>query len=186
MLTLAKLKISEPDSVVLLRGNHEPPPGLTPYPHDYPEVLRDLYGYEWGEKLYRLSFALFQQLPYAVRLGPLLALHGGLPVYSKFERRPNLDLLEEVLWNDPEDLVEEAVPSPRGAGYLFGPSVTERWAKELGFEKLVRGHEPCEGYKLNHNGKVITLFSRLGPPYYNSKAAVALKKGKELEFIEFG
>lgn len=185
LITIAKLKVLRPESVLILRGNHEPPPNLTPYPHDYPQLLMELYGYEWGEKLYRISFAVFQQMPYAAKVGPFLALHGGLPVYSKFEEVPNLELLEEVLWNDPAEIDEDAIPSPRGAGYLFGPSVTERWAKELGFEKVIRGHEPCEGHKLNHGGRVVTLFSRLGPPYYNSKAAVALKRGGELEFIEF-
>jgi protein phosphatase len=37
---------------------------------------------------------------------------------------------------------------------------------------LIRGHEPSEeGYKINHNGKVLTLFSRKGEPYFNAQAA---------------
>ena len=35
-----------------------------------------------------------------------------------------------------------------------------------------RGHEPVgEGFKINHDGKVLTLFSRKGPPYFNKHAA---------------
>jgi protein phosphatase len=37
---------------------------------------------------------------------------------------------------------------------------------------LIRGHEPAElGYKINHAGKVLTLFSRKGEPYFNSRGA---------------
>ena len=37
---------------------------------------------------------------------------------------------------------------------------------------LIRGHEPCEqGFKINHSGKVLTLFSRKGPPYFNAHGA---------------
>jgi protein phosphatase len=37
---------------------------------------------------------------------------------------------------------------------------------------LIRGHEPCpEGFKINHDGKVLTLFSRKGSPYFNKYAA---------------
>ena len=39
---------------------------------------------------------------------------------------------------------------------------------------IVRGHEPAySGYKWNHDGRVLTLFSRIGPPYMNPARAVA-------------
>jgi protein phosphatase len=42
----------------------------------------------------------------------------------------------------------------------------------LNVKVLIRGHEPSEeGYKINHNGRVLTLFSRKGEPYYNTQAA---------------
>jgi len=37
---------------------------------------------------------------------------------------------------------------------------------------LIRGHEPCsEGFKIDHDGKILTLFSRKGPPYFNRYGA---------------
>jgi hypothetical protein len=37
---------------------------------------------------------------------------------------------------------------------------------------LIRGHEPSgDGFKVNHTGKVLTLFSRKGPPYFNAQGA---------------
>ncbi|MEM2021982.1 MAG: metallophosphoesterase, partial [Zestosphaera sp.] len=44
LLTALTLKSEFPDNVTLLRGNHEPPPHLIPSPHDFPQVLKKLYG----------------------------------------------------------------------------------------------------------------------------------------------
>ena len=172
---VAKLKIERPDRVHLIRGNHEPPLKLIPFPHDYPDVLREAYGRKRGEELYSLSLEVFQYMPYAIKLGKVLALHGGLPTrHDEFVRNPPLSLLEEVLWNDPMEIEGESAPSPRGAGFLFGKKVTRRWSERLGFSKLIRGHEPCDGIRVNHDGMVITVFSRLGPPYYNSNAGIVI------------
>jgi protein phosphatase len=50
--------------------------------------------------------------------------------------------------------------------------VTDAFLKMVKAKILVRGHEPVdEGYMFNHNGKILTIFSRKGPPYNNSKGA---------------
>ncbi|MEM3970885.1 MAG: hypothetical protein QW736_06655, partial [Fervidicoccaceae archaeon] len=47
--------------------------------------------------------------------------------------------------------------------------------KSFSIGLIVRGHEPSDyGYKLQHNGTVLTLFSRMGPPYFNRSAAIAV------------
>ncbi len=173
---------SEPGRIITLRGNHEPPQGLEPIPHDYWDALAELYGVEWANRLYDASRRLFEELPHALVIdGLAVFLHGGLPV-SGFERNPEWylaanrepwDNFVEILWNDPSDSVEEKAPNPRGVGHLFGPQVTMRALKLLGVEKVIRGHEPAlSGYKVNHGGRVVTLFSRMGAPYYNEAAAV--------------
>lgn len=62
---LCKLTETFPGQVIMLRGNHEPPQGLEPMPHDYPLALHRLYG-DHGRELYRLSRRLFDSLPHAV------------------------------------------------------------------------------------------------------------------------
>ena len=177
---LATLKKSLSDRLILLRGNHEPPPGLTPYPHDYPAALERLYGGSRGVELYRLSSRLFNRLPHALVIDNIaLVLHGGPPT-SGFERGimeylgwdRDLAVIEEILWNDPAEAVEYRSPSPRGAGWLWGATVTEKALRATRTKLIVRAHEPVEtGYKLNHGGRVVTLFSRRGHPYYNLRAA---------------
>ncbi len=41
----------------------------------------------------------------------------------------------------------------------------------LGVKTLIRSHEACEGVDVRHDGKILTVFSRRGPPYHNSYAA---------------
>ncbi|MCD6323600.1 MAG: hypothetical protein J7L55_00600, partial [Desulfurococcales archaeon] len=71
----------------------------------------------------------------------------------------------------PVESPSPATPSPRGAGYLFGRPVTEWVIRKFRVKEIFRGHEPVyNGYKFNHDGKVMTIFSRLGPPYFNKRA----------------
>jgi protein phosphatase len=58
--------------------------------------------------------------------------------------------------------------------------------KRFDVEILIRGHEPCEeGFKINHKGRVLTLFSRKGPPYYNPYGAyLTLELSKKFQNAE--
>lgn len=169
---LFKLKTRNPSSTLLLRGNHEGPPELPVYPHDFPMHLDFIYG-DRARDVYDLVMSCFDYFYYAALLeGSLFMVHGGPPTELEglkelVEAHKNIHIVEELLWNDPMD-ESGRVPSPRGAGYLFGPDVTERVLKIVGAKVLVRSHEPCdEGFEVKHNGRLITIFSRKGYPYFN-------------------
>jgi len=159
--------------VVVLRGNHEPPPGLAPYPHDYPFKLSSKFP-GFGDRMYSLSLSLFEQMPLAaVSENGVLFVHGGPPLSDpRLEplKDPSPRVIEEVLWGDPREDVEDVEPSWRGAGFFYGRRATEEFLSKNGLRLIVRGHEPCDGYKLNHGGRVVTLFTRTGSPYWNTKA----------------
>jgi len=175
-----KLKGMFPQKVVLMRGNHEGPNDLLAYPHDLPFQLKRKFG-EAGADVYAKLRELFDQLYNAVLIEDrCILLHGGAPSKAStiddlayaHKKHPRETHLEEILWSDPNDVVKGTYPSPRGAGRLFGEDVTEKLLKMLNVKVLIRGHEPSEeGSKVNHNGKVLTLFSRRGPPYYNDYGA---------------
>ncbi|MEM0198614.1 MAG: metallophosphoesterase family protein, partial [Fervidicoccaceae archaeon] len=168
-----------PKSTVALRGNHEPLPSVTPYPHDFPAELNMRFGYERGSEIYNAARQLFDSLPFVFILNSeIIGVHGGLPTknYMRAESLEEFlighgdqdffDLAVELLWNDPIDDPIVRLPSPRGAGYLWGTLVTDWAKKSFSIGLIVRGHEPSDyGYKLQHNGTVLTLFSRMGPPY---------------------
>lgn len=178
--TVLRLKLAFPEQVLLLRGNHEGPADLLASPHDLPMQFQLRFRENW-RAVYSKVRELFGYLYNAALVEDhYLMVHGGLPaginsiqdlalahkLYSEQQ------FLEDLLWSDPVDEVKGVLYSPRGAGKLFGKDVTEEVLNKLGVRVLIRGHEPCpEGFKLNHDGKVLTLFSRKGAPYFNAHGA---------------
>jgi protein phosphatase len=177
---ILKLKLAFPEQVILLRGNHEGPEDLLASPHDLPLQFQYRFREKWATA-YAKTRELFAYLYNAVLVEErYLMVHGGLsPKIEGIQDlacahmiHPEQEFLEDLLWSDPNDVIQDVSPSPRGAGKLFGKSVTERVFEKLNIKILIRGHEPCEeGFKINHDGKVLTLFSRKGVPYFNEYGA---------------
>jgi predicted phosphodiesterase len=196
--SICHLKTNYPDSVILMRGNHEAPAEFPFYPHDYPYRLRERFGEHWRE-IYRETLSLFRMLPVmTIVRRKLLLVHGGLPtpkssavtsadsVTSNYESQLKSNtVLEELLWNDPRDLPEDKPyeSSRRGLGRYFGLSVTRTWLKKTGTKVIIRGHEPCGGFKLDHDNKILTLFSCRGI-YPDSAAAYLILDRNRIDTIE--
>nr|QNO51274.1 hypothetical protein ILBEGJOJ_00004 [Methanosarcinales archaeon ANME-1 ERB6] len=199
---LLKLKASEgkgkgkekEKKIIMLRGNHEGPPDMPVMPHDLPFLFTAKYGVR-GKEVYEKLKELWEYLPYAVLVeGGYLMLHGGLPVNVNsiediafaHDSHPASSNFEEILWSDPVEGKGDFY-SMRGAGRMFGEDVTERGLRALGVKTLIRSHEPCEGVEVKQGGKVLTLFSRKGAPYFNTRAAylildeTALRDAKDAE-----
>jgi len=173
--TILKLKLAFPKQVILLRGNHEGPKHLMASPHDLPFRFQERFRENWIT-IYKKTTALWNYLYNAVFVDDLLLMvHGGLsPEISSLQdiaeasEGHNESLMEDLLWNDPAEGMHGVSLSPRGAGELFGGDVTEEVLEKINAKVLIRGHQPSDtGFKINHKGKVLTLFSRKGEPYYN-------------------
>ena len=178
--TVLRLKLAFPEQVILVRGNHEGPEDLMASPHDLPMQFQYRFKEKWMEA-YGKTRELWAYLLNAVLVEErYLMVHGGLsPKTISIQdfahahmTHPEQEFLEDLMWSDPSDTVQDVCPSPRGAGQLFGKKVTENALKKVNAKILIRGHEPCEeGFKINHDGKVLTLFSRRGAPYFNEHGA---------------
>jgi protein phosphatase len=174
-----KLKLAFPRQVVLLRGNHEAPNELLGLPHDLPAQFKKRFGQDWTT-VYGKMLDLFACLYNAVYVPErYLMVHGGvsekilsIQTIAQAQKGKNMAVLEDLLWSDPDEQIQGVAPSPRGAGQLFGKDVTEKILAQLNVKVLIRGHEACDlGFKVNHDGKVLTLFSRKGAPYHNKYGA---------------
>jgi protein phosphatase len=178
--TVLKLKLAFPEQVILMRGNHEGPEDLLASPHDLPMEFQIKFGEKWTEAYSKIR-ELFTCLYNAVLVEKsYLLIHGGVPTQAKtiedlayaHTLHPKQSFLEDMLWSDPNEMVKEICASPRGAGKLFGENITNQALRRFDARILIRGHEPCEdGFKISHNGKVLTIFSRKGPPYFNTYGA---------------
>lgn len=184
------LKVHYPGNVITLRGNHEPHPYLTPHPHDFPYELMSSFGLKWRE-VYELLLRSFQKLPLiAISLLELALLHGGIPrtilkVDNMFDALslglPQVDdlVVEDILWSDPVDGVSNYIDSIRGAGIMFGEELTKKFIEVTGVKAVVRSHEVVDGYRVNHLGKVLTIFS--AKETYGLRRASYVKLSKTFE-----
>ncbi|MDI6847179.1 MAG: metallophosphoesterase family protein [Candidatus Bathyarchaeia archaeon] len=175
-----KLKLLFPEQVILMRGNHEGPEDLLASPHDLPTQFSARFDEKWRDAYSKIR-ELFRCLYNAVFVKDrYLMIHGSLPLQAKtledlayaHIKHPKQTLFEDMLWSDPTEMIKGVCASPRGAGKLFGENITNEVLKRFNVKILIRGHEPCrDGFKINHKGKILTLFSRKGPPYFNIRGA---------------
>jgi protein phosphatase len=193
--SVCQLKLAHPYSIVLMRGNHEAPAEFPFGGHDFPNQLVSQFGESAGATLYQKSLAFFRELVLTtIVTDALLIVHGGLPTDGESPRdhRKMLSLaqkqqlknrvFEEILWNDPRDLGPNSSweDSWRGLGRHFGEVVTVNWLAATGTRCVIRAHEPCKGFRIDHAGKVMTIFSSRAP-YPSFQAAYLSLKSSDLQ-----
>lgn len=192
MYCVCYLKSRYPDSVVLMRGNHEAPAEFSFSSHDLPYKIEARFGSR-GREVYNKLLSMFRLLTLAVVIEQrLLMVHGGLPtedaqlesIATAQENHVMNRTLEELLWNDPRQIDSEQgwEKSRRGVGRHFGSIVSHRWLESSNTKAIVRGHEPCQGFRLDHGDTVMTLFS-CTEAYPKFKAAYLLLDSEQLAAV---
>ncbi len=172
----------EPERVVILRGNHE-----SPITNPYYGFLRAVVGL-YDIQVYEQATRAFAQLPYAARIGgEVLAVHGGVPKgisrveeiasLPKGDLNPDHPVAMQLLWNDPDESVEEFAPSVRGPGvFRFGWRAFHDFMESSGLSLLVRAHEFFpEGVRTFFEGRLLSVFSCRF--YGGTPAAVLMDEG---------
>ena len=175
-----------PDSVYLNRGNHESR-AQNSWMGFEDEVFGKYHSendFARARTLYNMFGTCFDHLPLVTIISEkVFVCHGGLFHVDgvmvehldaiRRKREPPIGgksledrLFEDILWSDPRpsatypDKLTGCVPSARGAGVEFGPDVTEKFCAQNGFALVIRSHECVpEGYEIQHNGRLITVFS---------------------------
>lgn len=167
-LVLSAWKVLYPEYVHLLRGNHEVAT-INEY-YGFDEELRLKYP---SDSNMRARFnQVFAVLPvWAIVEEKIFVVHGGLP--KQAERTTTSDLhtlrkvteplqesqLQDLLWSDPQE-PDGYEMSERGAGVMWGPDITDHFIANNNLEMIIRAHQMCaDGFKMQHKGKVLTVFS---------------------------
>lgn len=185
-LLMLTLKVRYPDRVQLIRGNHESRQ-ITQVYGFYDECLRK-YG---SAQVWRYCTEIFDYLALAAVIdGKVFCVHGGLsPAIQeiddirKLERRqevPHESPMSDLLWSDPEDITGWTL-SNRGAGYLFGQDVVQKFNHANGMELVARAHQlVMEGYKIIFNETLVTVWSAPNYCYRCGNIAAILELDEHL------
>lgn len=181
------LKVRWPNRITLLRGNHESRQ-ITQVYGFYDECHRK-YG---SADVWKHFTDVFDFLPLsAVVEDEIFCPHGGLsPSIDSLDDISTLDRVLEIpsdgpicdlMWSDPDNIVGWGV-SPRGAGFIFGEDITQKFNHTNGLKYIVRAHQlVMDGYQWLHNHSVATIFSAPNYCYRCGNQAAILEIADTME-----
>ncbi|XP_061656654.1 serine/threonine-protein phosphatase 2B catalytic subunit gamma isoform-like isoform X1 [Syngnathoides biaculeatus] len=205
VLFLWALKINHPETLFLLRGNHECR-HLTEY-----FTFKHECKMKYSDRVYEACMDSFDCLPLAALLNQqFLCVHGGLsPEISslddirkleRFKEPPAFGPMCDLLWSDPgEDYGAEknqdhfSHNSVRGCSYFYSYAAVCDFLINNNLLSVIRAHEAQDaGYRMYRKSQttgfpsLITIFS--APNYldvYNNKAAVLKYENNVMNIRQF-
>ncbi|ORY89790.1 Metallo-dependent phosphatase-like protein [Leucosporidium creatinivorum] len=205
VLYLWSLKIHYPNTLFLLRGNHECR-HLTDY-----FTFKLECKHKYSEEVYNACMESFCTLPLAAVMNKqFLCIHGGLSPelntlddlrgVNRFREPPTHGLMCDLLWADPlEEFGNEKNSDGfvhnhvRGCSYFFTYTAACQFLERNGLLSIIRAHEAQDaGYRMYRKTKttgfpsVMTIFS--APNYldvYNNKAAVLKYENNVMNIRQF-
>ena len=194
MSLLLALKVEYPDSIHLLRGNHEEADINALF--GFRIECIDRLGEESGVKAWNRFNDMFQWLPLAAVIEDRVAcMHGGIgrsvthiSQLEELERPLTMEsggmMLMDVLWSDPteSDKVEGLRPNARGPGLVtFGPDRVRKFCEDNDLQMIIRAHEcVMDGFERFAQGLLITVFSATNYCGTANNAGAILVLGRDL------
>lgn len=166
IMLLAILKLKYPTKITLIRGNHEA--RKTTQDYGFYTECQVKYG---STMVWQHITDMFDYLPIAALIdNQIFCVHGGISPYietikelseiKRFQEIPREGPLADIMWSDPDTNSSGFALSPRGAGYLFGEDVFQKFLELNGVTHFVRAHQLCmEGFQLNFQDRLMTVWS---------------------------
>ena len=114
---------------------------------------------------------MFDFLPLAATIdGRVFCVHAGLSPslqniddikeISRIKEIPHEGPFADLMWSDPDSDTSGFKFSNRGAGYMFGADVVERFLHTNGCIRIYRAHQICqEGFQELFGGQLATVWS---------------------------
>ncbi|KAJ9453609.1 Serine/threonine-protein phosphatase ppe1 [Diplonema papillatum] len=180
---LMLLKARYPRNMVLLRGNHESRTVTTIY--GFWDECQKKYGgaepWKWCTEVFDCMSiaAIIDSKVFCVHggLSPSLATVDQIRCIQRRQEIPSEGSFCDVMWSDPDDSVPMWAVSPRGAGWLFGPTVTKAFINDNRLDLICRAHQLVnEGYKYHFEGsELVTVWSAPNYCYRCGNLASILK-----------
>jgi len=205
VLYLWALKLCYPQTLFLLRGNHECR-HLTEY-----FTFKQECKIKYTERVYDACMEAFDCLPLAALMNQqFLCVHGGLSPeihtlddirkLDRFKEPPAFGPMCDLLWSDPlEDFGSEknaehfSHNSVRGCSYFYSYAASCDFLQQNNLLSIIRAHEAQDaGYRMYRKSQttgfpsLITIFS--APNYldvYNNKAAVLKYENNVMNIRQF-
>ncbi|CAO3630380.1 unnamed protein product [Cunninghamella echinulata] len=205
VLYLWSLKMWYPDTLFLLRGNHE-----SSHLTDYFSMKLECR-HKYSESIYEACMDSFCCLPLAAIMNKqFLCVHGGLSpelqtlddirAIDRFREPPTHGLMCDLLWADPLDEFGSEKSSElyvhnhvRGCSFFFSYHAACQFLERNNLLSVIRAHEAQDaGYRMYRKSKttsfpsVMTIFS--APNYldvYNNKAAVLKYENNVMNIRQF-
>lgn len=165
ILLLLCYKIKYPENFFLLRGNHECASVTRVYGF-YDECKRRCNVRTW-----KYFIDTFNTMPLAsIVAGKIFCVHGGLsPVLNSMDEIrlvsrptdvPDFGLINDLLWSDPTDSVNEWEDNERGVSYCYNKVAINKFLNRFGFDLVCRAHMVVEdGYEFFNDHTLVTVFS---------------------------
>ncbi|KAK1350537.1 serine/threonine-protein phosphatase [Hamiltosporidium tvaerminnensis] len=162
---LFSYKIKYPENFFLLRGNHEC------------ASINKIYGFydeckrRYDNKLWKIFTECFNCLPICALIdNRILCMHGGIsPELKSIDQIrsivrptdvPDVGLLCDLLWSDPDSAVNGWGSNERGVSVTFGCDIVQEFLDKHELDLICRAHQVVEeGYEFFASRGLVTIFS---------------------------
>ncbi|KAL1236165.1 Serine/threonine-protein phosphatase PP1 [Trichinella spiralis] len=159
-------KIRYPHHVFLLRGNHEF--SDINFGKGFRDEIEERYQ---DDEIWNSFNRAFNYMPLAALVGGrIFCMHGGIPRHLnnwdqiRSIQRPvedaYVEIVEELMWSDPNIKISGWARSSRGAGLQFGVDVVKSFCRKMDIDMIVRGHQIVKnGHRVIAQKRLIILSS---------------------------
>jgi hypothetical protein len=163
-LSIVDMKISHPENVFTLRGNHETFRHYPFQPHDFPVELLKRFGEDRSEELSQSFYECFDHLPlFLFTPNGVFSSHGGIlkKAASKEDlfkiQSSDIDAVLDLTWGDPA--VVKTFRGTISEKTNFTHAEFKGFLEAIGAKMMLRGHDYNTNGRSLFDDRLLTIFT---------------------------